>query len=90
MKKILVIIFFIVPIYIWAQNDTLLSFDKPSMRGKIISDEKNFSSSFVINSRFYMLDTITIDSIKYDLPSCFSITNTTHCPSGFVLPKARV
>ncbi len=52
MKKILVIIFFIVPIYIWAQNDTLLSFDNPSMRGKIISNEKNFSSSFVINTRF--------------------------------------
>ena len=25
-----------------------------------------------------MLDTITIDSVKYNLPSCFSVTNATN------------
>ena len=90
MKKILVIIFFIVPIYIWAQNDTLLSFDNPSMRGKIISNEKNFSSSFVINTRFYMLDTITIDSVKYNLPACFSVTNATNITGTQRLPMDSV
>ena len=88
MKRYLLIFMCIaVPFFVYSQNDTLLSFDKPSIRGKIISDEKNFSSSFVINTRFYMLDTITIDSIKYDLPSCFSITNTTNVVGTQRLPN---
>ena len=58
-----------------SQIDTLASFGWKSLCGKIISNEKSFSSSFVVNARFYMFDTITIDSIKYNLPVCFSVTN---------------
>ena len=79
MKRFLLILICIVtPICVWSQIDTLLSSGRIPMYAKVISNEKSFGSSFVVNSRFYMLDTITIDSVKYNLPSCFSVTSATN------------
>ena len=46
------------PCFAWSQIDTLASFDRQSLCGKILSNEKSFGSSFVINSKLYALDTI--------------------------------
>ena len=74
MKRcLLILICIVIPICVRSQVDTLLSSGRIPMYAKVISDEKSFGSSFVINTRFYMLDTITIDSVKYELPSCFSL-----------------
>ncbi len=87
MKKFFIVLICIVtPFFAWSQVDTLLSSSRIPMYAKVISNEKNFSSSFVINSRFYMLDTITIDSIKYELPSCFSVTSSTNITGVQKLP----
>ena len=73
-----------------SQIDTLASFGWKSLCGKIISNEKSFSSSFVVNARFYMFDTITIDSIKYNLPTSFSVTNATNVIGIQKLPMDSV
>ena len=79
MKRcLLILICIVIPICVRSQVDTLLSSGRIPMYAKVISDEKSFGSSFVINTRFYMLDTITIDSVKYELPSCFSVTSATN------------